>query len=319
MKKNKSKNLLCYLDSFFFPLLSLWVILVLLFLGSKVIKAGPQIPEQVLGFRQLLPSPMPYPVNKKIFGAPHTSARSAIIIDIGSMKTLYEKNPDERLFPASTTKIMTALVALSHYRIDQILTATDSAIEGNVIDLEPGEQVSVENLLYGLLVGSGNDAALVLSESYPGKTPGFVQAMNQKAKEINLGSSRFTNPVGFDEPGHFSTAKDMALLSVEAIKNPIFSRIVATPELTITDITGTKSHYLKNTNELVGQVEGVMGIKTGWTENAGECLVTLTERGGNKVIAVVLGSASRFEESKSLIDWTYKNFDWVSILPANYR
>lgn len=323
MKKKKSKKFLSRLDSFFFPLLSLWIILVLLLLGSKVIKAGSQIPqkEQLFGFRQLLPSPMPYPVNKKVSEMPEISARSVIIIDVGSMKTLYEKNPEERLFPASTTKVMTALVALGHYRIDQSLmvTNTDTEVSGNVINLEPNEQMSVENLLYGLLVGSGNDAALVLSENYPGKTPGFIQAMNRKATEMNLRNTQFTNPVGFDEPGHFSTAKDIAILAAEAIKNSVFSRIVATSGLTIADTTGTRMHYLKNTNELIGQIEGVRGIKTGWTENAGECLVTLTERGGNEIIVVVLGSADRFDESKRLIDWVYQNHDWVSILPPNFQ
>lgn len=316
-----SKKSPFWANSLFFPLLSLWIILVLLLLGSKIIKATPAITveEEVLGFRQLLPSPMPYPVNRKVSEVPEISAKSMIIIDTGSMKTLYEKNANERLFPASTTKIMTALVSLENYRIDQVLTVGDTGIEGNVIKLEPGEQMSIENLLYGLLVGSGNDAALVLSENYPGKTLGFVGAMNKKAQEINLKNTQFTNPVGFDEPGHFSSAKDLALLTTEAIKNPVFSRIVATSGLTLTDISGAKSHYLKNTNELVGQVEGVSGVKTGWTENAGECLITLTERNGGKIITVVLGSTNRFEESKSLINWTYQNFDWVSILPPKFR
>jgi len=320
-KKTKKEDKKSLANSFFFPLLSLWIILVLLFLGSKIIKAEPEIvgKKEALGFRQLLPSPMPYPVNRKVSVTPEVSAKSIYIIDSGSMRVLYEKNPEERLFPASTTKIMTALVALEHYRTDQILKAGNTEVEGNVIELEPEEQMSVENLLYGLLVGSGNDAAFALSENYPGKTPGFVEAMNRKAQEINLKNTRFTNPVGFDEPGHFSTAKDLALLTAEAVKNPVFSRIVATSGLTLTDVSGTKTHYLKNTNELIGQVEGVVGVKTGWTENAGECLVSLAERKDARVISVVLGSTGRFEESKSLIDWTFQNFDWVSILPASYH
>jgi len=143
--------------------------------------------------------------------------------------------------------------------------------------------------------------------------------MNKKAQELNLENTHFTNPIGLDEEGHYSTAKDMARLSIVALNSPIFAEIVSTPAITITDVSGKITHPLKNTNELVGQLEGVKGVKTGWTENAGECLISFTERNGKKVVTVILGSKDRFGETRTLIDWVFRNFSWELIVPSKYR
>jgi len=273
----------------------------------------------VLGFRELIPSPKPYPVNKGIYLLPELTAKSIFIVDVDSAVVLYQQNADLKLLPASTTKMMTALVVLDQYPLDKVLTVGQLKIDGSKIGLLPGEQITVENLLYALLVGSANDAAEVLAQNYPGGEAGFVLAMNQKAADLKLENTHFSNPIGLDDKDHYSTAKDLGRLAVVFINQPVLAKIVATPEIVISDTSGTIKHNLKNTNELIGKVEGVKGIKTGWTQNAGECLVTLVEKGGHRVVIVVLESKSRFTETQSLINWVFGNFDWLVIAPTMYQ
>jgi len=307
-----------------FPVFSALLLMGFFLIGKSVVKSIPEPTiniKQIFDFKELLPTPAPYPINQNLTSLLELTAESVIALDIDSMATLYEKNPDLKHFPASTTKIMTALVVMDNFSFDQVLTASSSGVivEGNTIKILPNEQLTVENLLYGLLVGSGNDAALLLSKNYPGRTTAFVEAMNKKAENLKLLNTHFTNPIGFDEEGHFSTAKDLARLAAVAIKNPEFSKIVSTSGMVITDVSGETTHFLKNTNELVGKLEGVVGVKTGWTENAGECLITLTERNGEKVLTVILGSKDRFGETKKLIEWIFTNFTWQKLVPASYH
>ncbi len=308
--------------SWLYPILSFLCLLGFLFLGAAAVKGKP-LPvvnlKPIFGFKELLPTPAPYPVNQKVSELPELTSHSIVILDEGSMATILERNFDLKVFPASTTKIMTALVALDNYPLDQLITIGEIKIDGNLIKLSFGEQITVENLLYGLLVGSGNDAAFVLAENYPQGTTSFVAAMNRRAQEMKLENTHFTNPIGLDEEGHYSTAKDLARLAIIAMKNPVFSRIVSTPAIVITDTSGKINHFLKNTNELVGKLEGVKGVKTGWTENAGECLITLTEREGKRIVIVILGSKDRFGETQKLIEWVFQNFTWQVIAPTNYR
>jgi D-alanyl-D-alanine carboxypeptidase (penicillin-binding protein 5/6) len=304
-------------------LLSLFFILCFVYFGLNMVRTN-QVSVNLdirdfLGFKELIPTPPPYPVNKNYYPLPELSASSVIILDVDSMACLYEKNPRQRMSPASTTKVMTALVALEHYPLDKTITVPNLKVDGNLINLVAGEELMVESLLYGLLVGSGNDAAVALAENYPGGFTAFIEAMNKKALELNLENTHFVNSAGLDQESHFSTAKDLALLSISAMKNPTFAKIVSTSETVMTDVTGTHIHNLKNTNELIGKVEGVRGVKTGWTQNAGECLISFVEREGHKVIVVVLGSQNRFAESQNLIDWVFKNFEWRTIAPTSYH
>jgi D-alanyl-D-alanine carboxypeptidase (penicillin-binding protein 5/6) len=312
-------NLLAGLKRLPLPLVGFLAIIAFLLLSSLLVRTSedPVSLRKVFGFRTLLPTPAPYPVNKGVSEPPSLSAHSLMALDANSMVTLYEKEANLRLLPASTTKIMTALVVLEHYPLDQVLTVKEMKVDGNQIKLLPGERITVENLLYGTLVGSGNDAALVLAENFPGGTEAFVEAMNQKAKDLGLLDTHFTNPIGLDKAGHYSTAKDLAKLTVEAIKNSVFLRIVSTSAVAISDVTGEINHFLKNTNELIGKLEGVRGVKTGWTQNAGECLITLTERNGEKVVTVVLGSQDRFGETQKLIEWIFTNFSWELVRPKS--
>ncbi len=278
-------------------------------------------PAQVQGVQLETLKSAPYPYNATGIEAPFLTAKSALVMDRDSGVVIYEKNFHLRLLPASTVKIMTALVALDHYNLDDVLVVPSVSDEGQDMKLMVGEQITVRNLVYGLLISSANDAALTLAYHYPGGQLAFIQAMNAKAETLHLDDSFFANPTGLDEeglllipPSHSSTL-DLARLSVEALKNPVFAQIVGTPKIVVTDVAGKIVHELFNINELLFYLEGVKGVKTGWTENAEECLVAYTEREGRGVVTVVLGSLDRFDETRALIEWTFANHQWQLSLP----
>lgn len=263
------------------------------------------------------PKIAPYPENKTGVLPPPLTAKAALVLDLPSQVVLYQKNPNLRLSPASTTKIMTALVAFENYALNQILTVKKVETRGRTMGLVRGEKITVESLLYGTLVHSGNDAAFTLAENDPEGIEGFVKKMNEKAKKLHLLDTNFDNPVGFESPRHFSSALDLARLAIFALKNKNFDKIVGTPSITVHDTTFTFFHYLLNVNELLGKIPGVAGVKTGFTENAGECLINLVERDGKKILTVILGSEDRFEESKLLLNWAFANHQWVELKPIN--
>lgn len=244
---------------------------------------------------------------------PIISAQGVIAVDMDSGVTLYEKNADQALLPASTTKILTALTALDYFPMDAKLKVGNVRVEGQKVGFRQGQELTFENLLYGVLVFSGNDAAEIIAQNYPGGREVFINAMNLKAKSLHLDHSHFTNPVGLDDYSQVSTAKDMVRLARIAIENPIFVRIVGTKEYVLIDTSGRVVRKIESTNKLLGEVEGVKGIKTGWTENARENLITLVERNNHKVMIAVLGSQDRFGETKELIDWIFTSYSWKEI------
>jgi len=262
---------------------------------------------------------------------PILSAQAVLAVDLDSSKTLFEKNPDASLFPASTTKIVTALVSTDYYNLDDVITIKDPRIDGQKMGLQKGEEMKVEDLLYGLLIYSANDAAEVLAQNYCEKdsTPSiplvnpyqdktcgedvFVSRMNKLAHDLHLTNTNFTNPSGLDNPNHISTARDLVRVAKYAMKNKEFAKIVSTKELLVQSIDGKTKHKLVNINELVGQVDGVLGIKTGWTENARENLITYIKRDDHEIIIALLGSQDRFGETKELINWIFDNYEWKEI------
>lgn len=259
-----------------------------------------------------LPTPAAYPTNiSGVYPGDEVTATGVVVLDVESGVFLYKRNADQLLFPASTTKILTALVSLDTYNLDDIVTVHTVANDGQVMGLFSGEQMTVENLLYGALVYSGNDAAYALAEHYPGGVTAFVTAMNAKAKALHLTNSTFTNPVGYDDPNHKMTPDDLARLASVALQNKVIAKIVAIPQITVSDVTHTYYHSLKNVNELLGKIPGVAGIKTGWTEEAGENLVTLIDRNGHKEIIVVLHSADRFGDTEKIINWIFFSYQWT--------
>lgn len=259
------------------------------------------------------------PVNTTGVKAPGLTARSAVVIDVNSKTILYAKSPDLKLLPASTTKIMTALVALDYYDFNQVITIDSVHQTGQAMKLESGERITVQNLLYGLLVQSANDAATVLAQSYSGGEDAFIEAMNQKVKNLGLSNTNFTNASGLDAYGQYTTAHDLALIAAAAMGNPTFATIVGTLGITVADVDGTIIHDLETINQLLGEVPGLTGVKTGWTELAGECFVAYVSRGGHDLITVVLGSGNRFGETNSLINWAYSNHLWRVPTPATVQ
>jgi serine-type D-Ala-D-Ala carboxypeptidase (penicillin-binding protein 5/6) len=258
----------------------------------------------------------PIPVLSESSAFPIISSQGALAVDLESGISLYEKNSESPLLPASTTKIVTALVALDAYPLDQVLKVGRVRVDGQKMGLKVGEEMKVENLLYGLLVFSANDAAEVLADNYPGGYSAFVNAMNAKAKELSMNHSNFQNPVGLDGSSQITTAKDLIRVSEVAMRNPEFAKIVATKQITVKDASEKFSYNLRNINELLGKVPGVLGVKTGWTENARENLVTYIERDGHRIMIAVLGSQDRFGETKELIDWIFGNYEWQKVNPT---
>lgn len=261
----------------------------------------------------VLPPAPPFPKNTTNAVPPQMTAQGVLVTDIPSGIIMYEKNPHVRFAPASTTKIVTALVALDHFKPDSILTVKTEDPNEATMGLVRGEKITMESLLYGLLVKSANDAALTIAENYPGGMKNFVTAMNQKARDLNLKDTRFTNPMGFDDTNHYTTSYDLARFARLALKNPQIAKIVATRSITVSDTDYKYFHELRNVNQLLGGIQGVAGVKTGFTENAEECLVTLVKRNGREILTIVLKSGDRFGETSSLISWAYGNHEWVDI------
>lgn len=290
--------------------------LVFVFVSVSALSINGSIPEliksiPVISKEQKTFSPLPVLGLSSVF--PILSAQGVMAVDLSSGVSLYEKNPDNTLLPASTTKIVTALVALDNFSLDQIVTVGKMNIDGQKMGLFYGEQIKVQDLLYGLLVYSANDAAETLAQAFPGGRDAFITAMNVKAAELNMNKSVFQNPVGYDGQSQISTARDLVRVSEAAMRNPEFAKIVGTKNITVTDITGKHKYNLRNINELLGVVPGVMGVKTGWTENARENLVTYIERDGHKIMIAILGSQDRFGETKELIDWIFTSYKWEEV------
>jgi serine-type D-Ala-D-Ala carboxypeptidase (penicillin-binding protein 5/6) len=290
---------------------------VLLTPGQNVYTSGLSREKSALRDLALpVPTPAPYPINLTgIYPGGDITATGLVVLDVNSGVFLYKRNEEELLAPASTTKILTALVALDMYDLDDIVTVKSIMNSGQVMGLAAGERITVENLLFGALIQSGNDAAYALAEHHPGGVDGFIAAMNEKAKALHLTKSTFTNPVGFDDPAHKMTPMDLARLGSIALENKVIAKMVAIPQITVSDVTHTYFHPLKNVNELLGKIPGVGGIKTGWTEEAGENLITLVDRNDHRLIIVVLRSQDRFGETSKIIDWIFTNYQWEVIAP----
>ena len=240
----------------------------------------------------------------------NVTAQGVEALDLESGEVVFTKNGDVPMLPASTTKIATAVAALKNYSLDDVLKVPAIKVSGKTMGLKTGEEMTVGNLLKALLIFSANDAAEVLAQDFPSGRDGFIKEMNKLPSELGLANTHFSNPTGFDEYLHFSTASDLVILSVWALKNDFFAEVVSTVNAEVASVDGRMVHKLTNINKLLGSVPGVLGVKTGWTENSGESLVTLVERDGHRVIIAMLGSEDRFGESEKLIEWIYSNYYW---------
>ena len=232
--------------------------------------------------------------------AVETSAASAILMDADSGRVLYSQNADARMRIASTTKLMTALVAIRHADLDMVCTVGRDAagVEGSSMYLKAGEKLTLEELLYGLLLCSGNDAALALTECAGGVAP-FVERMNEKAAALGMRNSHFANPNGLDDEAHYSTAYDMALLGCAAVNEPTLRRMASTR----TAVIGGRT--LTNHNKLLSRLDGCVGLKTGYTKAAGRTLVSCAEQAGHRLVAVTLRDGDDWNDHEALYRWGF--------------
>lgn len=240
---------------------------------------------------------------------PSLSAKSVIAYDLTTGKTLFAKNQNERLPMASLTKVMTAIIGIENRLSTNEYSVTKAQLVGeNSMGLLPGETMQLEDLLYGLVLLSGNDAAEVIAAHYPGGRAKFIVAMNNKAKALGLKDTNFTNPSGLEGDGdQYSTAYDLLVITKHAMeKYPLFAKVAAT---VTKDIPATDTHqeyYLANETNLITSYPGVKGVKTGFTYEAGFCLITYLEHQDHKIIAVLLGSENRRQEMKDILDYSLK-------------
>lgn len=275
--------------------------------------AGSEVQPQLHTVTLVKPAPIPV---SDVPGAqlvpPSVTAQAVMVQDVESGSILLEKSSTQPRSPASTTKLMTALVAKHIYPLDQVVTIGEEAFsQGTVMQLTVGEQLTVHNLLYGLLMTSGNDAAFALANHHQLGYSGFVAAMNQAAKEWSLESTHFTNPSGLDQTTHLTTARDLALLARIASRDQVLRPILSTKQHTITDITGQQQHQLRSTNQLLGTDKGVLAGKTGTTELAGEVLVSIADIQGHEVAIVVMGSSDRYSDTAAILDWLNQHYRWI--------
>ena len=232
------------------------------------------------------------------------SAEKAIVLDAVSGRILYERNADKQSLIASTTKIMTALIVCEQCNVlDRMRIPKEAVgIEGSSMYLREGEVLTLQELLYGLMLSSGNDAAVALAIYCGGTVEGFAELMNDKARSLGLSGTHFENPNGLDSPGHYSTAKDLAVLAAYAMENPVFYKTVSTKNVKIGE------RYLHNHNKLLWQVEGADGVKTGFTKAAGRILVSSATRNGRRIIAVTINAPNDWADHAYLLEEGFKRY-----------
>lgn len=242
------------------------------------------------------------------------SAQGAVVMEAVSEEILYQKNADQCLPQASTTKIMTALLVLETASLEQTVTVSAAAagVEGSQMGLQAGDRLTVKDLLYILLLKSGNDAAEVLAEGIWGSVSNCVAAMNRKAEELGLKDTQFQNPHGLPAEGHYTTARDLARLTAAALDDPQFCRMVSQKTVKLS----YKNAVISNSNKLLSACEGVFGVKTGFTKKAGRCLVSAAERDGVRLICVTLNDPDDWRDHANLYDECFARIQRTEILPA---
>lgn len=240
------------------------------------------------------------------------SAEKAILLDAVSGRIIYEKNADSQSLIASTTKIMTALVVCEQCNVlDRMRIPKEAVgIEGSSMYLQEGEVLTIQELLYGLMLRSGNDAAVALAIYCGGTVEGFAELMNDKARMLGMDESHFVNPNGLDAPDHYSTARDLAILAAYAMDNPIFYKTVSTKSVQVGE------RYLTNHNKLLWRVEGADGVKTGYTKAAGRILVSSATRQGRRLIAVTINAPDDWNDHSALLEEGFAGFHVERLVSA---
>lgn len=249
-----------------------------------------------------------------------SSAKGMCVIEKDSGRILYSKNKDQKLPMASTTKVATAITVIENCDdLDESIVVNDSAIEvkGTSIYLRKDEEIKVIDLLYGLMLRSGNDAATALAYHIGGGIDEFAKMMNETAKKAGASNTNFVNPHGLDDPNHYTTAYDLSKITAYALNNPIFEKIVSTKNYIIEATNKSEKRYLTNKNKLLRSLDGCCGVKTGYTSKAGRCLVSASKRDDCTIVCVVLNCGPMFEESSALINSAFNEFELKKIIDRN--
>lgn len=252
---------------------------------------------------------VPYVLDAMVI--PQVTAQALYIVVLDSFTPIYAKNEHIKLPTASTVKMITALTSMDVYNLNEVIKVKGITDVGQTINLVNGEKITVENLLYGILVGSGNDAAYALANGYKDGFSGFISKMNKKANEIGMKDTVILDPAGLDRSGQYTTAYDLALAGRELIHNQTLAKIVSTKQITISDVDFVRFHQLNNINVLLGEIPGLGGLKTGYTETAGQHLVSLYKKDNREFIIVVLKSEDRFEDTKNVVNWINTNVGYI--------
>jgi len=251
-------------------------------------------------------------LSARVCAAPGVSARSAVLLDAYTGDVLWEKNADEKSLIASTTKIMTGLLVAESGNLDRLVSVPPEAagVEGSSLYLKAGEILTVRELLYGLMLQSGNDAAVTLAVRTEGGVERFVARMNSRARELGLTETHFANPNGLDSEENYSTARELARLACSAMDNAVFREVVSTRSFR----AGGRS--LSNHNRLLWSYEGAVGVKTGYTKNAGRLLVSAAERGGRRLVAVTVNAPDDWNDHAALLNYGFSLYHEVRLAEA---
>ncbi|MEV5028448.1 D-alanyl-D-alanine carboxypeptidase [Paenibacillus sp. LPE1-1-1.1] len=243
-------------------------------------------------------------------GPLHTNARASALIDVESGRLLFSSNGDTSMRIASLTKIMTAIVAIDNGKLTDMVKTSKRAVgkEGSSIYLQLGEKMSLLNMLYGLMLRSGNDAATAIAEHVGGSEEGFVHLMNEKAAFLGLTHTQFKNPHGLDEEGHYSSANDLAKLTAYALKNEVFAEIVSTRVKKVPNPHEKWEYSYTNKNKMLSMYEGADGVKTGYTKKSLRCLVSSATREGQQLAAVTINDGDDWADHRKMLDWGFGNY-----------
>lgn len=250
------------------------------------------------------------PLDTQSTNFPSVSAKAAYVMDESSYVGLYAKDSIVSLPMASTTKIMTALVAFDNFSSNDVLIIKNDMLPDAKIGFPLGEKVYFLDILYAMLLASGNDAAMAIAQNYPGGKDAFVNAMNEKARNLHLVDMHFADPTGLDD-NNYTSAQDLAKLAALALQNKTFAQVVSTKRYTFKNVLGSRTYTVTNINKLLG-VEGITGVKTGFTDRAGEVLVTSRVEDGHRIIMVVMNSEDRFADTQILVSFFKGGIQYLS-------
>ncbi len=257
----------------------------------------------------------PSKVYSKLSPKPQLNSQHYILLDATTNTVILSQNPDSKIYPASTTKLATALTALNIYPLDEVLTINQEYTDGQVMELKLGEKITIRSLVDALLVYSANDAAFTLANHHQKGETGFIEEMNLIAQKYGLKNTHFTNYDGIHNENHYSSVYDLSQIARLAIKNPVVTKTVKQKNLTVENVEKTIKHELVSTNELLGIIPEIEGLKTGWTPEAGGAFIGLINLNGHYLISVVAQSEDRFADTKNIINWAKSNVFWQPYQP----